>query len=281
MGKRRVQSRQQTRQVQRVVKPKPPKAAAATPATQKRQRERYVESGGMLQGYSPESVMRLGYFAAGGAVACLVIMVLILLFLPYGWPVRIVAAIVWVVPIAFAASFILPGVRLARKDVKTEPKLVQGQLVGASEVSTSYGLGMLMLRSRAGNEQYLVSGERLAKVPGNQVTVMLTVTPRLRHVRSVGVMGQRLVPRPEQPIPPVLKRLRLLPIVTPIALAGSAVIGVNVVAFLPILRSADWLHALVALLAGAALAGAAYGITFFIQRRLYREVQTLMPGALG
>ena len=40
--------------------------------------------------------------------------------------------------------------------------------------------------------------------------VMITVTPNLRHVRSVGVMGQRMVGRPDQPVPTVLKRLRLM-----------------------------------------------------------------------
>ena len=279
MGKRRVQ---QTRQVRQVRRPKARVAPVAPPATapqQRRQRERYVQSGGMLQGYSPESVVRLGYIAAGAAVVCLLVIALLLLFLPYGWPVRIVAAIVWVVPIAFGASFILPGVRLALKDRKLEPKMVQGQLVGASAVSTSIGLGMLMLKTRGGQEQYLVAPEKLAKVPGNQVTVMVSMTPNLRHVRSVGVMGQRLMPRPEPPVPDVVRRLRLLPILTPIVLAAAAIIGTDVVAFLPI--HPDLVHALLALVVGAALAGAVYGVSYLFQRRLYHDVQSLMPGALG
>lgn len=279
MGKRRVQQQRQVRQVRRV---KPKVTAAPPPATgpeQRRQRERYVQSGGMLQGYSPELVVRIGLYAAAGAGACLVAMALLLLFLPYGWSVRIVAAVVWVVPIAFGASFIFPGFRLARKDLKLEPRMVQGQLVGASAVSTSLGLGMLMLKSRGGQEQYLVSPDKLGKVPGNQVTVMATVTPNLRHVRSVAVMGQRMVPRPEPPVPEVLRRLRLLPIVTPIVLALAAIFGDDVVAFLPI--HPDLLHAALALFLGAALAGAVYGASFLLQRRLYKEVQTLLPGGIG
>src|SRR5256885_17242912 len=100
MGKRRVQQSRQVRQVRRV---KPKMAPAAPPAgapQQRRQRERYVQSGGMLQGYSPELVVRVGRFAVAAAVACLVVMAVILLLLPYGWPVRIVAALVWVVPLA-------------------------------------------------------------------------------------------------------------------------------------------------------------------------------------
>lgn len=245
---------------------------------QRKQRERYVQSGGMLQGYAPETVVRIGYYAIGGAVACLLVAALLLLLLPYGWPVRIVAAFVWIVPIAFGLSFILPGFRLALKDRKAEPRVAQGQLLGASEVSTSIGLGMLMVKTRGGTEQYLVASERLAKVPGNQVNVILTVTPHLRHVRSVGVMGQRMVGRPDQPVPAVLKRLRLMPIVTPVALAAAAIIGVDVVALVPI--RPDLAHAIVALLAGAALAGGVFGISHLFQRRLYDEVQALMPGGL-
>jgi hypothetical protein len=279
MGKRRVQQTRQVRQVRRV-KPKiTPAAPATTGPEQKRQRERYVQSGGLLQGYAPEFVLRLGWYAAAAAVVCLLIMALLLLFLPYGWPVRIVAAIVWVVPLAFGASFLLPGMRLAWKDRKQEPRVIQGQLLGASAVSTSLGLGMLMLKTRGGNDQYLVAPEKLGKVPGNQVTVMVTATPNLRHVRSVAVMGQRMMPRPEPPVPDVVRRLRLLPIVTPVALALAAIAGDDGVALLPI--HPDLLHALLALLTGAVLAGAVYGVSFLFQRRMYREVETLLPGGLG
>jgi hypothetical protein len=279
MGKRRVQ---QTRQVRQVRRPKPKMTAAApSPSApqQRRQRERYVQSGGMLQGYSPELAIRIGWVALAAGVLCLVAMALLLFFLPYGWPVRIVAAVVWVVPLAFGASFVAPGVRLAFKDRKEEAKMVQGQLLGASAVSTSLGLGMLMVKTRGGQEQFLVEPPKLTKVPGNQVTVMITVTPHLRHVRSVGVMGQRLMPRPEPPVPPVVRRLRLLPIVTPVVLAAAAILGTDIVAFLPI--HPDLLHAALALLVGAALAGGVYGISLLFQRRLYREVESVMPGAMG
>src|SRR6266851_4310546 len=108
MGKRRVQSKQVRRQV-RQVKPKLPSTAAATPAQQKRQRERYVQAGGMLQGYSPDFVDRLGLYAAAGAVGCVVVAALIALLLPYGLPVKVAAAAAWVIPIALMASFIVPG----------------------------------------------------------------------------------------------------------------------------------------------------------------------------
>ena len=277
MGKRRVQQKQMRRQV-RQVKPKLPTAATQpTQAQQKRQRERYVQSGGLLQGYAPDFVVRLGYYAAGITVACIAIGVLLLLFLPYGWPVRIAAALAWIVPIAFLASFVVPGWQLARKDLKAEPRLVQGNLLGASAVSTSLGLGMLMVQTRGGTEQFRVPPEKLHKVPGNQVPVVITVTPNLKHVRSVGVMGQRMVPRPEPPVPDVVRRLRLLPILTPAVLAAAVIIGDDGVAAAPL--RPDPLHAALAIVVGAALGGAVYGASFLLQRRMYSEVQGLMPSS--
>src|SRR5579862_4565380 len=117
----------------RKIKPK----AAATPTAPgqgatRRQRERYVQSGGMLQGYAPDFVIRLGYIAGGVGVVCLIVLVVLLLLLHpvYGWAVAIIAALAWLLPIALLASFIAPGFRLALRDQKAEARLVQGQLVG-------------------------------------------------------------------------------------------------------------------------------------------------------
>ena len=279
MGKKRVQAQsrnmRQVRQV-RQVRPKNVPAPAAGGGDQRKQRQRYVQSGGMLQGYAPETVVRIGTIAGAGALACILIGVALFLFVPDGLFVRIAAGVVWLVPIVFGITFIAGGLRLALQDRKLEPRMVQGQLMGASEVSTSFGLGMLMIKTRGGVEQYLVSPERMSKVPGNQVNVMLTVTPKLRHVRSVGVVGQRMVGRPEQPIPDALKRMRLMPIVTPVALAAAAIIGVDVVALLPL--KPDILHGFAAIVAGVALAGAVFGVSTLVQRRIYNEVQALMPG---
>jgi hypothetical protein len=272
MGKKQIrQVRQQVRQVQ------PKAGTATTPGQTRKQRERYVQAGGMLQGYAPDSVIRLGYISLTAAIVCLMVVALLLVFLPpaYGWPVALAASLAWVLPIALLASFVAPGFRLALRDRKAEAKLVQGQLVGASSVSTSIGLGMMMVQTRGGVEQYLVPPARLKQVPGNQVNVVLTVTPNLRHVRSVGVMGQRMVGRIEPPVPPVMRRLQLLPLLTPLGLTLGAVIGDDAVAFAPI--STSWVHAVLAVLAGAALAGAVYGASFLLQRRMMTEVQALVP----
>jgi hypothetical protein len=270
--------KKQMRQV-RQVQPKAAKAAAAaaTPGQTRKQRERYVQAGGMLQGYAPEFVIRMGYFSIAAGVVCLLAIAACLIFIPpiYGWPVAIAAALAWILPIALLASFVFPGYRLALRDRKAEAKLVQGQLVGASSVSTSIGLGMMMVQTRGGVEQYLVAPARLKQVPGNQVNVVLTVTPNLRHVKSVGVMGQRMVGRVEPPVPPVMRRLQLLPLLTPLALTLGAVIGDDAVALSPV--NPPLLHAALAILAGTALGAAVYGVSFFLQRRMMTEVQALVP----
>lgn len=255
-----------------------PKAAASNAqGATRRQRERFVQAGGMLQGYAPDQVVRWGYIGAGIAVLCVLVIAACLVFLPgvYGWPDAVAAAVAWVFPIALLASFVGPGFRLALKDRKAEPRIVQGQLVGASSVSTSMGLGMLMVQTRGGNEQFLVPPARLKQVPGNQVNVILTVTPHLHHVKSVGVMGQRMVGRVEPPVPPVMRRLQLIPVLTPLALAVAALIGDEAVALSPI--SPPALHAALAVVAGVALAAAVYGASYLMQKRWMAEVQALVP----
>jgi len=272
MGKKQVRAQM------RKVKAKP-SAASTLPGqnSTRKQRERYVQAGGMLQGYAPDFVVRLGYISIGVGVVCLIAIAASLLFLrpAYGLPVAIAAALAWVLPIALLASFVAPGFRLALKDRTAEARLVQGQLVGASTVSTSMGLGLLMVQTRGGSEQYLVAPARLKQIPGNQVNVVLTVTPNLRHVRSVGIMGQRMVGRVEPPVPPVMRQLQRLPVLTPIALALGVIIGDDGVALAPI--SNQLAHASLAVLAGAALGGAIYGASFLLQRRMMGEVQALVP----
>ena len=277
MGKKRVQ----VRQVRKQVKPKPA-PASGTPAAgqaQRRQRERYVEEGGLLRGRDPEWVLRLGYLSAGIAVACLLIAAELIVgpIAPRGLPVRIVAGIIWLIPVVLLVSFVAPGIRLAYRDRSAQAAVVQGQLLGASSVSQSLGLGMIMLKTRGGNQTYLVPPEKLTKVPGNVVQVMLSITPNLRFVRSLSVMGQRQVARPEPPMPPSLHRLLQLQVVTPVVLAAGAVLGDDIVAFIPM--SPDALHAVAALVGAILLGGGTFGASFLYQRRLTAEVQALVPSS--
>jgi hypothetical protein len=72
-----------------------------------------------------------------------------------------------------------------------------------------------------------------------------------------------------------MRRLQLLPVLTPLTLAAAAVIGDDAVALSPISPSS--IHALIAVLTGAILAGAVYGVSFLLQRRMMDEVQALVP----
>src|SRR5207245_10264404 len=127
MGKKQVrQVRQQMRKVQ------PKTAGSNAPGASRKQRERYVQSGGMLQGYAPEYVMRIGYVSIGIAALCLVIIAtcLILIRELYGWPDAVAASVAWVLPIAILASFVGLGFWVVLKDGNGERGMVEGQLVG-------------------------------------------------------------------------------------------------------------------------------------------------------
>src|SRR5262245_20123243 len=114
MGKKRVQAQSRnTRQVRQVRQVRPKNVPAPTAGgNQRKQRERYVQTGGMLQGYAPETVLRIGYLAGAATLVCVLVMVAIVLFLPNaGWFTRVAAAVFWLAPIVFGLSFLAPGFR--------------------------------------------------------------------------------------------------------------------------------------------------------------------------
>jgi hypothetical protein len=88
-------------------------------------------------------------------------------------------------------------------------------------------------------------------------------------------MGQRMVGRVEPPVPPIMRRVQLIPLLTPVALAAAAIIGDDAVALSPIPGSL--LHAGLAILGGAILGGAVYLTSTLLQRRMMAEVQALVP----
>src|ERR1700680_3397349 len=90
-----------------------PKAATATtPGQTRKQRERYVQAGGMLQGYAPDFVIRIGYIAVAAAVVCVRAIAAILVFLPpiYGWPDAIAASRTRVAALGALLGFFAAGV---------------------------------------------------------------------------------------------------------------------------------------------------------------------------
>jgi len=76
-------------------------------------------------------------------------------------------------------------------------------------------------------------------------------------------------------VPAVMRRVQLLPLLTPVALALAAVIGDDAVALAPI--SPAPVHAALAVAAGAALAGVVYAVSYLLQKRMMAQVQALVP----
>ena len=76
-------------------------------------------------------------------------------------------------------------------------------------------------------------------------------------------------------MPSIIRRVQLLPLLTPVALSLAAVIGDDAVALSPI--SPAPVHAALAVAAGAALAGIVYAVSYLLQRRMMEQVQALVP----
>jgi hypothetical protein len=80
-------------------------------------------------------------------------------------------------------------------------------------------------------------------------------------------------------VPTVLRRLQLLPLVTPAALALGFVLGDDITAFIPM--TPDALHAVAAALVGVLIGGAIFGASYLYQKRLMAEAQALVPGGVS
>src|SRR5256885_6545843 len=71
---RAVVGKKQMRQVRQQVRKVQPKSSGSNAAgATRKQRERYVQSGGMLQGYAPDYVIRIGYISIAAALPFLLI----------------------------------------------------------------------------------------------------------------------------------------------------------------------------------------------------------------
>ena len=89
-------------------------------------------------------------------------------------------------------------------------------------------------------------------------------------------MGQRMVGRVEPPVPPVMRQLQRLPVLTPIALSLAVILGDDVVASVPVVGN-EALHAALAAVVGTALGALVYFGSTLLQRRMMAEAQALVP----
>jgi len=274
--KNRVQVQKVKSQV-RAVRPK-----VTVPTGQQDQRklqEKFIKSGGLLVGRSPEFVIKLGIIVGSISVLFVLLAVEVLIgpVRPADWSTRAFAALGWLMPVITSVVLIAPAFRLALKDRKQKPRLVQGQVLGAASVSTSPGLGIVIIRTRNGIEQLLVPKEYVTKIPGNVIQASILVTPGLQHVRSFSLIGARQVPRKEPEVPDFAKRMGWIMMFVPAFMSAGIVLATQALSFAPVESNTPLLHLLIALGVTVAVAVAIWGGARLYQNRVMEKLQALMP----
>jgi hypothetical protein len=263
--------KQQTRVQQRRIKPKQRQAQFQPPPPPAKGANRALQAR-MLEGYSPQSVIRISLYLAIFQVVLLLIGAgLFLLF--QDLPLKLEAALVLVAAAILPGTLVWPALVLALRDRKATPELVQGQMISAAPVSTVYGLGMLQIRTRQ-KDVYLNIERRLLKmIPQNQVQVASRVTPNLRHVASLQVIGPRMGGNIPAEVPEQFRWAERFPLLA-LGLTYVAVFGLGLLVLaLPLYGSLLWLHLLLvpAVMALGAVT-ARFAISFF-QKRLEARLQ--------
>lgn len=226
----------------------------------------------LLEGYSPAAVIRVNIYLAAFQVA-LVLVGVVLFLLFRDLPLRLEDVLIFAVAIIVPGTLVWPALVLALRDRKASPELVQGQMMSAAPVSTVYGLGMLQIRTRQRDVYLNIERRLLRMIPQNQVQVAARVSPNLRHVASLQVMGPRMGGNIPVDVPEQFRWAERFPL---IALAGTygAVFGLGLlVLVLPLYGSLLWLHVLlVPAIMGLAAVSARFAISFY-QKRLEAQLQ--------
>lgn len=221
----------------------------------------------MLEGHSPATVIRVSAYVGGFQLGLVLVAVLLAFLLP-DLPLKLLTGLVFLAAIVIPGTLVWPALLLAIRDRKAPPELIQGQMVGASPVSMVYGLGMLYLRTRQREMQVNIERRLLRQVPQNQVQIAVRVTPNLRHVSSLQVMGPRMGGNVPTEVPEKFRFAERFPLVA-IGGAYGAVFGLGIILLVaPLPRDLVWLHLLIVPLGMALAAVAARFITQWYQKRL-------------
>lgn len=247
---------------QRRIKPKAAPAAPIAPA----KRSGALQPR-MLEGYSPATVIRLTLYLAAYQVVLLVVGVALAVVFP-DLAVKILTALFFTLAIAIPGTLVWPALVLALRDRKATPEFIQGQMVGASPVSTVFGLGLLQVRTRQATQSVNIERKLLRQVPQNQVQVAVRLTPNLRHVSSLQVIGPRMAGGIPTEVPPQFRQAERFPLYA-IGGAYGGIFGVGLVLLLLPLNGALWpVHVLVVVVGMALAALASRLLTSFAQKRL-------------
>lgn len=225
----------------------------------------------MLEGHSPSTVIRVTTYLGAFQLFLLVVGVALVLLLP-DIPLKVLDGLVFILAVVVPGTLVWPALVLALRDRRAQPELIQGQMMGASPVSMTYGLGMLMVRTRQREVQVNIDRKLLRQVPQNQVQVAVRVTPNLHYVSSLQVMGPRLAGGVPTDVPEKFRFAERFPILA-IALTYAGVFGIGIVLLVaPIPSSLLAVHLVVVPAGMAAAALAARYLTQWYQRRLERQL---------
>jgi hypothetical protein len=226
----------------------------------------------MLEGYSPARVIRIGTYVAIYQVA-LLLLAAGLAFVFRDVPLKVEEVLFFLAAIVAPGTLIWPAVILARRDRKAAPEMVQGQMVGASPVSMVYGLGMVYVNTRQQKLQFNIERRLLRSVPQSQVQVAVRVTPNLRHVASLQVIGPRFGPSVPSEVPEKFRGAERFPLY---AIAGTygGVFGLGLILLvLPVYGNLLIVHLLAVPLGMALAALGARFATQWLQKRLEASLQ--------
>ena len=247
-----------------------PKAAQFQPPAAKK--DRGALQARMLEGHNPSTVVRLSiYLAIYQVVMVLLGVGLGLLLNP--WPLKVEDGLIFLLLVIIPGTLVWPALVLALRDRKAQVEMIQGQMVGASPVSMTYGLGMLYLKTRQGERQLNIERRLLKQIPQNQVQVVARVSPNLHHVAGIQVIGPRIGGSVPTDVPDQFKIAERFPIYA-IGGAYGAVFGVGLILLLaPLYGSLLGLHIVLVPLGMAAAGFAARYLTTFYQKRLETSLQ--------
>jgi hypothetical protein len=263
--------KQQVRVQQRKIKPKagqfepppPPKSRGALQAR-------------MLEGHNPKTVIRLSTYLAIYQVVLLLLGIglgVLLYALSHQWALDVEDGLLFLLAIIVPGTLVWPALMLALRDRKAQVELVQGQMVGASPVSMTYGLGMLYLKTRQGQRQMNIERRLLKQIPQNQVQVVARVTPNLHHVAGIQVIGQRIGSGVPSDVPEQFKTAERFPIYA-IGGAYALVFGVGLILLLlPLYGPLLPVHLLLVPVGMAGAALLARYLTTFYQKRLQASLE--------
>jgi hypothetical protein len=228
-----------------------------------------------IDGHSSETIWHYGKYILGFQILLLIIG-MGLLFIFSDAPLKIEAVLFFLLALIVPGVFVWPALKLASDDKKAEPTLVQGQLIQASPISLVYGLGLLILNTRNGKVQYNVERKFLKNIPqAAQTQIALRVSPKLRHVTNVQVIGKRPmgIGNIQTELPEQFKSAERFPIVTMLLSYGS-VFGLGLIFLLvPLYGGLLWIHLVLVPLSMVLVGVAIRPITKHYQKKLEASLQ--------